>query len=110
MIPLPPRSTRTDTTLSLHDALPICPARRRSRSERDRRRRMNRSASEKREGHAEKPLPFDLNAIRTQFPILKETVRGKRLAYLDNAETTQKPETKLQALDHSYRTARKRVV
>src|SRR3546814_61799 len=66
---------------------------------------MNRSASEKRDGHAEKPLPFDLNAIRTQFPILKETVRGKRLAYLDNAATTQKPEAMLQALDHYYRTS-----
>src|SRR3546814_18734613 len=66
---------------------------------------MNRSASEKRDGHAEKPLPFDLNAIRTQFPILKETVRGKRLAYLDNAATTQQPEAMLQALDHYYRTS-----
>src|SRR3546814_19931799 len=66
---------------------------------------MNRSASEKRDGHAEEPLPFDLSAIRTQFPILKETVRGKRLAYLDNAATTQKPEAMLQALDHYYRTS-----
>lgn len=47
--------------------------------------------------------PFDLNAIRAQFPILKEAVRGKRLAYLDNAATTQKPEAVLQALDHYYR-------
>jgi len=47
---------------------------------------------------------FDLEAIRAQFPILKETVRGKRLAYLDNAATTQKPEVVLQALDRYYRT------
>ena len=46
---------------------------------------------------------FDLAAIRAQFPILSETVRGKRLAYLDNAATTQKPEAVLQALDGYYR-------
>lgn len=49
--------------------------------------------------------PLDLDAIRAQFPILRETVRGKRLAYLDNAATTQKPEAVLQALDHYYRTS-----
>ncbi|NKF24448.1 cysteine desulfurase [Solimonas marina] len=46
---------------------------------------------------------LDLTAIRAQFPILSERVRGKRLAYLDNAATTQKPEAMLQALDHYYR-------
>jgi cysteine desulfurase/selenocysteine lyase len=51
------------------------------------------------------PQPFDLAAIRAQFPILKERVRGKRLAYLDNAATTQKPEAVLQALDHYYRSS-----
>ena len=34
-------------------------------------------------------MTLDLKAIRSQFPILAETVRGKRLAYLDNAATTQ---------------------
>lgn len=48
-------------------------------------------------------MSLDLNALRAQFPILRETVRGKRLAYLDNAATTQKPEAVLQALDHYYR-------
>ncbi|HET8882588.1 MAG TPA: aminotransferase class V-fold PLP-dependent enzyme, partial [Solimonas sp.] len=46
---------------------------------------------------------LDLAAIRAQFPILHETVRGKRLAYLDNAATTQKPEAMLRAIDHYYR-------
>ncbi len=49
--------------------------------------------------------PFDLEAIRAEFPILREKVRGKRLAYLDNAATTQKPEAVLQALDRYYRTS-----
>lgn len=41
--------------------------------------------------------------IRSLFPILGETARGKRLAYLDNAATTQKPETVIRALDQHYR-------
>ncbi|HEX4896058.1 MAG TPA: cysteine desulfurase [Solimonas sp.] len=48
---------------------------------------------------------LDLTAIRAQFPILSERTRGKRLAYLDNAATTQKPEAVLQALDGYYRHA-----
>jgi cysteine desulfurase/selenocysteine lyase len=46
---------------------------------------------------------LDLGAIRAQFPILAEPIHGKRLAYLDNGATTQKPECVLQALDHYYR-------
>ncbi|MDP9140507.1 MAG: SufS family cysteine desulfurase [Pseudomonadota bacterium] len=48
--------------------------------------------------------PYDLEAIRAQFPILAERIHGKRLAYLDNGATTQKPEAVLQALDRYYRT------
>ncbi|HKY91925.1 MAG TPA: SufS family cysteine desulfurase [Nevskiaceae bacterium] len=51
------------------------------------------------------PAPIDLESIRTQFPILAERIHGKRLAYLDNAATTQKPEAVLQALDRYYRTS-----
>ena len=46
---------------------------------------------------------FDLEKVRADFPILREQVRGKRLAYLDNAATTQKPEAVLKALDDYYR-------
>ena len=59
---------------------------------------------------------FDLARVRADFPILAEKVRGpsakdgsvapgqgKRLAYLDNAATTQKPEAVLAALDGYYR-------
>ena len=46
---------------------------------------------------------IDLAAIRAQFPILSESIHGKRLAYLDNAATVQKPEAVLQKLDGYYR-------
>ncbi len=49
------------------------------------------------------PLPFDLERIRADFPILAEKVRGGRLAYLDNGATTQKPESVLRAMDYYYR-------
>jgi len=48
-------------------------------------------------------LPFDLERIRADFPILSEPVRGGRLAYLDNGATTQKPEAVLRAMDYYYR-------
>ena len=34
---------------------------------------------------------FDLQNIRSQFPILNQTVNGKPLIYLDNGATSQKP-------------------
>ncbi len=46
---------------------------------------------------------FDLEAVRAQFPILGETVRGRPLVYLDNAATTQKPERVLAAVADCYR-------
>lgn len=55
---------------------------------------------------AAEPLPvtpLDLERVRADFPILKEPVRGGRLAYLDNGATTQKPESVLRAIDHYYR-------
>ena len=53
--------------------------------------------------------PLDLSAVRAQFPILAEKIHGKRLAYLDNAATTQKPESVLRALDGYYRHANSNV-
>ena len=53
--------------------------------------------------------PLDLDAIRAQFPILAEKIHGRRLAYLDNAATTQKPEAVLHALDAYYRHANSNV-
>jgi cysteine desulfurase/selenocysteine lyase len=43
-------------------------------------------------------------AIRDDFPILRETVNGKPLTYLDSGATSQKPEAVLRALDDYYRT------
>ncbi len=50
-------------------------------------------------------MDFDVNLIRQQFPILSEaTVHGKPLVYFDNAATTQKPSSVIDAISHYYRT------
>src|ERR1700730_14668348 len=41
---------------------------------------------------------FDVNAVRADFPILKETVRGKPLIWFDNAAPTQKPQVVIDRL------------
>jgi len=46
---------------------------------------------------------FDAAAIRTDFPILQQRVNGHPLVYLDNAATTQKPETVIEAIADYYR-------
>jgi cysteine desulfurase / selenocysteine lyase len=48
---------------------------------------------------------FDVQDIRADFPILREQVHGKPLVYLDSANTTQKPEAVLRAMDEYYRSA-----
>lgn len=45
---------------------------------------------------------MDIQAIRNDFPILKQTIYGKNLVYLDNAATTQKPQVVIDALRHYY--------
>jgi cysteine desulfurase/selenocysteine lyase len=45
---------------------------------------------------------YDVAAIREQFPLLKQTVHGKPLVYLDNANTTQKPQRVLDVLSEYY--------
>ncbi|MEE3063864.1 MAG: family 2A encapsulin nanocompartment cargo protein cysteine desulfurase [Actinomycetota bacterium] len=45
---------------------------------------------------------FDVNAIRADFPILKETVNGKPLIWFDNAATTQKPQVVIDRLSYFY--------
>ncbi|EPY02627.1 family 2A encapsulin nanocompartment cargo protein cysteine desulfurase [Magnetospirillum fulvum] len=45
---------------------------------------------------------FDAAAIRRDFPILSEQVHGKRLIWLDNAATTQKPRAVIERLDRYY--------
>ena len=45
---------------------------------------------------------YDINKIRTDFPILSREVYGKPLVYLDNAATTQKPLCVLNAMRDEY--------
>ena len=46
---------------------------------------------------------FDWHAVRNDFPLLKQLVYGKPLAYLDNAATSQKPNVVFEAIEHYYR-------
>ena len=47
-------------------------------------------------------VPFDVEAIRKDFPILRQQMRGHPLVYLDNAATTQKPQLVLDTLARYY--------
>jgi cysteine desulfurase / selenocysteine lyase len=49
--------------------------------------------------------PFDVQKVRRDFPILSERVHGKPLVYLDSANTSQKPQSVLDAMDAYYRHA-----
>ena len=46
--------------------------------------------------------PLDVDRIKKDFPILERRVRGKRLVYLDSANTSQKPRAVLDAIDSYY--------
>ena len=46
--------------------------------------------------------PFDVNAVRRDFPILKELINGRPLIWLDNAATTQKPQAVIDRLSYFY--------
>ena len=46
--------------------------------------------------------PFDVNAIRRDFPILRERVNGRPLVWFDNAATTQKPQVVIDRLKQFY--------
>jgi cysteine desulfurase/selenocysteine lyase len=45
---------------------------------------------------------FDVNKIRSDFPILERQVHGKPLIYLDNAATSQKPEVVIRSMSEYY--------
>lgn len=47
---------------------------------------------------------FDINHIRSQFPILNQQVNGKPLVYLDNAATSQKPLSVIKTWEKYYET------
>ncbi len=46
--------------------------------------------------------PFDPYRIKRDFPILQQHVHGKPLVWLDNAATTQKPQSVIDRLTHFY--------
>jgi len=46
--------------------------------------------------------PFDVGAVRRDFPILATQVRGKPLVYLDNGATSQKPQSVIDILSRYY--------
>jgi len=46
--------------------------------------------------------PYDVAAIRRDFPILAREVYGKPLVYLDNGASAQKPQAMIDAVTHAY--------
>jgi cysteine desulfurase/selenocysteine lyase len=49
-------------------------------------------------------MMLDAARLRADFPLLEQREHGRRLVYLDNAATTQKPEAVLSAIADYYRT------
>ena len=45
---------------------------------------------------------FDVEQIRKDFPILKESINGHSLIYLDNAATTHKPQVVIDTITEFY--------
>jgi cysteine desulfurase/selenocysteine lyase len=50
------------------------------------------------------PEIFDVASVRRDFPVLNQQVHGKPLAWLDNAATTQKPLSVIEAVSQFYAT------
>jgi cysteine desulfurase/selenocysteine lyase len=48
--------------------------------------------------------PYDVEAIRREFPILSQQVHGKPLVYLDNAASAQKPRAVIDAMVRTMET------
>jgi cysteine desulfurase/selenocysteine lyase len=46
----------------------------------------------------QRPAPLDVRRVREDFPILTRQIRGKPLAYLDNAASAQRPLAVLRAM------------
>jgi cysteine desulfurase/selenocysteine lyase len=46
--------------------------------------------------------PFDPNVIKRDFPILQERIHGRPLVWLDNAATTQKPQSVIDRVSTYY--------
>jgi cysteine desulfurase / selenocysteine lyase len=50
----------------------------------------------------EEPIPFDVEHIRADFPILERMVDGWPLVYLDSANSSQKPRCVVEAIEDHY--------
>ena len=48
------------------------------------------------------PDALNVQSIRRDFPILHQNVHGKPLIWMDNAATTQKPQSVIDAISHFY--------
>jgi cysteine desulfurase/selenocysteine lyase len=46
--------------------------------------------------------PYDVDAIRADFPILSQKIHGKPLVYLDNGASAQKPRAVLDTIQRAY--------
>ena len=53
-------------------------------------------------GLADAGVEFDVDKIRRDFPLLRQRVHGRRLVYLDNAATSQKPQVVIDAIGQYY--------
>jgi cysteine desulfurase/selenocysteine lyase len=51
-----------------------------------------------------KPATLDVAAIRRDFPILSQTIRGKPLVFLDSAASAQKPRVVIEAMREAMET------
>ena len=47
-------------------------------------------------------MTFDIDKVRSDFPILQTKINGKPLVYLDNGATTQKPQSVIDAITDYY--------
>ncbi|MFQ5888919.1 MAG: cysteine desulfurase [Gemmatimonadota bacterium] len=52
---------------------------------------------------------LDVERVRREFPILRQTVNGRRLVYLDNAASSQRPVSVIDAIGRYYRTSHSNV-
>jgi len=48
------------------------------------------------------PAGFDVEKIREDFPVLRQKIHGRPLVYLDNAATSQKPQSVIDAIVKFY--------
>ena len=55
------------------------------------------------------PTTFNVNKVRDDFPILKRSVNGHPLVYLDNGATSQKPQSVIDAIVNYYTTTNSNV-